>query len=40
MLGSIVNKPFEILIKTLNVVEYIESDIQNFEVLRKNDPIL
>ena len=35
MLGSIVSKPFEILIKTSNAVEYIESDIQNIEVLRK-----
>ena len=40
MLGSEVYKPFKILIKTLNAMEYIESDIQNIEALRKNDPII
>ena len=35
-----VDKPSKILIKTLSVVEYIESDIQKTKTLRKDDPII
>ena len=31
MLGFEVDKPSKILIKTSNTIEYIESDIQNYE---------
>ena len=40
MLGYQVDKPFKILIKTLNALKYIESDIQNVEILRTDDPII
>ena len=40
MLGSEVDKSFEILIKTSNAVEYIESDIQTIEAPRTDDPIV
>ena len=40
VLGSYVNKLSKILIKTSNVVEYIESDTQNTKTPRKNDPII
>ena len=39
MLGSKVNKPSKILIKTSNVVEYTELDIQTIEAPRTIDPI-
>ena len=35
-----VDKPSKILIKILNVVEYIESNIQNIEAPTTNDPII
>ena len=38
--GSEVNKPSEILIKILNAMEYIESDIQIIEAPRANDHIM
>ena len=38
--GLRLNKPSKILIKILNVVEYIESNIQNIEVTRTDDPII
>ena len=34
-----VDKPSKILIKTSNAAEYIESNIQNIEALRIDDPI-
>ena len=37
LLGFEVNKPSKILIKTLNAVKYIESDIQNIKALRLDD---
>ena len=37
--GSKVDKPSEILIKTLNAIEYIELDIQNIEAPKIDDPI-
>ena len=40
LLGSKVNKPSKILIKTSNVVEYLESNIQNIEAPRIDDPII
>ena len=40
MLGSEIDKPSEIFIKTLNVLEYIESNIPEFEAPRTNDPII
>ena len=40
MLGSEVDKPSKLLIKTLNAVEYIELDIQNTEPPRTDDPII
>ena len=40
MLGSTVDKLSEVLIKTSNEMEYIESDIQNIEALRTDDPII
>ena len=40
MLGSEVNKPSKFLIKTSNTTKYIESDVQNIEVPRTNDPII
>ena len=40
LLGSMVDKISEILIKTSNVAEYIESDIQNIEAPRTDDPII
>ena len=40
VLGSEVDKLSKILIKNLNVGEYIESYIQNIEALRTNDPII
>ena len=39
-IGSEVNKPSEILIKTLYAVQYIESDIQNNDAPRIDDPII
>ena len=39
MLGSEVYKLSKILIKTSNRAEYIESDIQNIEAPRIDDPI-
>ena len=35
-----VDKPSKIFIKILNVVEYIESNIQNIETPTTNDPII
>ena len=35
-----VDKPSKILIKTSNVAEYIESDIQNIDALITDDPII
>ena len=40
LLGFEVDKPSEILIKTLNAREYIESDIQNIEAPRIDDLII
>ena len=40
VLGSKVNEPSKILIKTSNVVKYIKSDMQNSEVSRKNNAIM
>ena len=40
MLGSEVNKLSKISIKTSNVVEYFESDVQNIEAPRIEDPII
>ena len=40
MLGSEVNKLFKILIKTSNAAKFIESDIQNIEAPRIDDPII
>ena len=40
VLGSQVNKPSQILMKTSNVMEYIESYIQNIEAPRTYDPIV
>ena len=39
-LGSKVDKPSKILIKISNAIEYIESDIQNTEASRRDDPII
>ena len=39
-MGSQVDKPSEILIKTSNTTEYIESNIHNIEAPRKNDLII
>ena len=39
-MGSEVDKLFKNFIKTLNVVEYIESNIQNIETPRIDDPII
>ena len=39
-MGFEVDKLFKILIKTLNATEYIESDIQNIETPRIDDPII
>ena len=36
-LGSNVNKPSKILIKTLNTTKYIELDVQNIEAPRIDD---
>ena len=40
MLGSKVDKIFKILIKTLNAVEFIESDSQNIKGLRTDNLII
>ena len=40
LLASEVDKSSKILIKTLNVIEYIEWNIQKIEALRTNDPII
>ena len=40
MLGCEVNKPFKILIKTSNAMEYIEPYIQSIEAPRIYDPIM
>ena len=40
LLGSEVNKLSKILIKTLNAVEYSESNVQNVEARRIDDPII
>ena len=40
VLGSEVDKLYEILIKTSNAAEYIESDIQNIEVPRIDDHMI
>ena len=40
VMGFEVNKPSEFFLKTSNAMEYIESDIQNIEVLRTYDPII
>ena len=40
MLGNEVDTSSKILIKTLNLVEYIESNIHNIESPRKDDPII
>ena len=39
-MGFEVDKLSKILIKTSNVVEYIESNIQNIETLTTDDPII
>ena len=38
LFGYEVNEPSKILITTSHEVEYIESNIQNIETSRKNDP--
>ena len=38
--GSEVDKLFKILIKTSNAAEYIESETQNIEAPRTDDPII
>ena len=40
LLGSDVDKLSKILIKTSNAAEFIESDIQNIEAPRTDDPII
>ena len=40
LLASEVGKPSKILIKILNVTEYIKSNIQNIEAPRADDPIV
>ena len=40
VMGFLVNKPSKILIKTLNVAEQIESNIQNIKTLMTNDLII
>ena len=40
MLGYQVDMPFEISIKTLNAMEYIESNVQNIEAPRTEYPII
>ena len=40
MLGSKVDKPSKIVIKTLSAAENIKSDIKNTESLRIDDPII
>ena len=40
LLGYEVDKPSKILIKTLNIVDYIESNIQKTESPRTDDPII
>ena len=40
LLGSKVDKLSNIFIKTSNAMEYIESDIQNIEAPRVDDPII
>ena len=39
-MGSYAQLALKILIKNSNAVQYIESNIQNIEVSRKNDPII
>ena len=39
-LGFEVNKLSKVLIRTLNAAEYIESDTQNIEAPRTDDPII
>ena len=39
-LGFEVNKPSEILIKTSNEAEYIQSDVQNIKAPRSDNPII
>ena len=39
-LGSNVNKPSKLSVKTLSAAKYIELDIQNIVAPRKNDPII
>ena len=40
VLGSKIDKPFEFFIKTLNAAKYIESDTQNIEAPRIDNPII
>ena len=40
VVGTKVDKPLKILIKTSNATEYIESYIQNIEASRVDDPIM
>ena len=40
LVGSEVDKPLKILIKTSNEVKYIESNIQNTKAPRIDDPII
>ena len=40
LLGSEVDKPSNILIKISSIAEYIESDIQNIEASKIDDPII
>ena len=40
LLGSKVDKLSKILIKIWNVAEFLESDIQNIEAPRTDDPII
>ena len=40
LLGSEVDEPFKILIKTSNALEYIESYFQNTDAPRTNNPII
>ena len=40
MMGSKVDNFLKILIKTSNATEFIESDIQNIEAPRTDDPII
>ena len=40
LLGSMVDKPSKVLVKTSKILEYIESDTQNTVAPRTDDPIV